>query len=232
MFDPIPSVTEEEIQEAIALFYAEFPAWKGLLDEWVYDKTKRFVNKTTGKRVPEATIRGLGDKWLDSLEDYGVDLTESLEEGQDVGEWGSDLAKTVLLLAIVYYLLGRGGLSQMGESDWFSLTNEINDQYDYLSGFADDVAAGALSKAQINARTSLYFASASQRYHQGRANAFGLTLPGYPGVGTDCKMNCKCFWNIKEYADRWECFWMRTAAESCPTCVARSISWNPYILYK
>lgn len=232
MLNQIDGVTEEEAQEAIDYFYSEFPAWRGLLDDWLYDNTHRFKNPTTDKRIAESRIRDLADKLENSFDDYILDLTDKLEEDGNVEGWGDDLADTLLLVAIMYYLLGRGGLSQMAETDWESVTREVNSQYSYLQGFADAIGGG-LSKAQINSRTAMYFASLHKLYDVGRSSSFGLILPAYPRDGSsECKIHCGCSWRIVEYDDRWECFWERTAVESCPTCVKRSSEWYPYIAYK
>ncbi|MFT4040690.1 MAG: hypothetical protein QM692_21095, partial [Thermomicrobiales bacterium] len=104
----------------------------------------------------------------------------------------------------------------------------------YLRGFAEEIAAGTLSEAQVAARTQLYLASATQAYERGRAaGCVGLELPCYPADGgTRCLTNCRCHWDIKETADAWSAYYRTNAGETCPDCQARAARYNPYVQQK
>jgi hypothetical protein len=46
--------------------------------------------------------------------------------------------------------------------------------------------------------------------------------------------NCRCFWDIVDKKDRWDCYWQMSSVrtEHCQTCLDRSRKWNPYVIEK
>ena len=61
-----------------------------------------------------------------------------------------------------------------------------------FQGFAEEIAAGQMSVAQVNRRALMYVDAATQSYEQGQAAQVGVTMPAYPGDGTsECLTNCK-----------------------------------------
>jgi hypothetical protein len=232
--------SEAEIQAAIERFYEVNPNYRGLLDDpskWQYDpETKRFKNLETGRFVGNNRIDGLADRYDDTWDSDVEELTENLVHyRQDMNDWLVDFLGLVAGSILAYYLLGVGGLSNMTEERWAEVSELVNDQINYMNGFASDVAAGGLSAAQIAARTAMYFASTQAAYSYGKASKYGLVLPAYPrDSSTPCRSYCRCSWRISEYDDRWECVWTLgyPITEHCPTCVSRSSTWNPYVVYK
>jgi hypothetical protein len=76
------------------------------------------------------------------------DLTKS--------EWEAAMRDTILAGFVLQFLLGRGGVTQMTDADWAELGDAVQAQYDYLDEFAAEIADGALSEAEITARSNLY----------------------------------------------------------------------------
>lgn len=64
------------------------------------------------------------------------------------------------------YLLGAGGRDQMTQADWGRIGGMLKEQYGYLNGFADALAAGQLSEAQIAARAAMYVNSAREAFNR------------------------------------------------------------------
>ena len=133
-------------------------------------------------------------------------------------------------------ILGRGGRDQMTQSDWGRIGQMLRSQYGYLDGFMDEIANGNLTEGQIRSRLNMYYESAQSSYETMNAITRGLNfrdLPAYPADGTTiCLTNCKCYWDYKEIFRNgvligYDCFWVRTVAESCPDCEERELSWNP-----
>ena len=234
------SYSEAEIQAAIERFYEANPNYRGLLSDstkWEYDpESKRFKNLETGRFVGNNRIDGLADRYDDTWEGDVEVLTEKLvDNGQELNDWLSDFLGLVAGSILAYYVLGVGGLSNMTPERWTEVNDLVNDQINYMNGFASDIAAGSLSAAQIAARTAMYFASSQAAYSYGKASKYGLILPAIPRDGSsECKMRCLCSWRIVEHDDRWDCTWSLgyPRTEHCPTCVSRSSTWNPYVVYK
>ena len=132
------------------------------------------------------------------------------------------------------YLLGRGGRNAMTFVDWGSVGGQLSNQYRYLRGFREAVAAGNMTEAQIAYRSRLYVASMTQSIERARTRAVGVPmLPAYPGDGqTVCGTNCKCDWLIEDMGDEWHCTWNLNPAEHCPDCIENSQKWNPLIIPK
>lgn len=101
-------------------------------------------------------------------------------------------------------------------------------QLDYLRGFVDDVRADKLSPAQIKARASLYGGATRQTYSQSRW--FGIPLPFHPTEGSECKVNCRCVWDVQKLDGdgNYDAYWRLGAAEKhCTTCPSRANN-SPY----
>jgi hypothetical protein len=104
---------------------------------------------------------------------------------------------------IQQYLLGRGGLAQMGTEDWALLGDAINGQYGYLANFAAEIEAGELSGAMIAARAAMYMAATKVAYGLGHKLA-------------------------AQAAGRTEVRWMEADVEHCPDCNAlAALGWMP-----
>jgi len=232
--------SEAEIQAAIERFYAANPNYRGLLDDstqWEFDPvSKRFKNLVTGRYVGNNRIDGLADRYDDTWDEEVDTLTKNLvENDQDLANWLGDFLGVLAGSILAYYLLGVGGVSNMTPERWEEVDRLVADQLGYMGGFATAVAGGTLSAAQIAARTAMYFSSAQAAYSYGKATKYGLVLPAYPRDGSsECLSYCYCSWSITEYDDRWECVWRLgyPRTEHCPTCVSRSSTWNPYVVYK
>lgn len=112
------------------------------------------------------------------------------------------------------------GLSRAERAD---LERAIAAQRPYLTRFAQDVRAGTLSEAQIQARADLYAGPVRRTYSESRwAN---VKLPAHPGDGSsECLAWCKCSWALRDDGYYWEL----GTAEHCPTCNSRAASWAPW----
>jgi len=111
------------------------------------------------------------------------------------------------------------------------LSEIVANQLNYLDNFAEAVARGNLTPAQIGARADMYAPAIRQPYSVGFTG--GLPLPAMPAEGTICHTNCKCSWDIvpiDEDAGDYDCFWRRGADDSCSTCIARAREWSPLII--
>jgi len=150
----------------------------------------------------------------------------ALEMDTPVDTWHEAMKREVKRLHIQALLFGLGALTALRLEHVVAVSEQLRDEYGYLSSFAQDVRAGALSTAQIAARSALYsnhaqvsFWSAkdagqkAQGFTQERrvlgaaehcADCIGYAAEGWvpigslpaPGDGSVCRANCQC---TKEY---------------------------------
>lgn len=228
-------MSTKQRQAAIDWFNQHFSRYDGILDTWPYDdETYRYYDDEGEKYLTEAQVRAISERYLKSRIKVVDELMGLLLAGMFLPRWVNQAREEITHTYFVMYLLGLGGLGQMTEADRVDLSQALQTQYHYLNRFADDMAEGNLSEDQIRYRASLYFQSSRQAFERARTiGARGLVLPAYPGDGSsECQANCKCWWRIIEFEDKWDAYWVRTAGESCPTCQVRSSEWAPYTVYK
>ena len=199
---------------------------------WQWDaRTKRYRDTTSGRYLSPAKMTVLRDRFLDAQGEKARGAAARLATGtRTVTEWQQDLRKCVKQTFVDQYVLARGGRRQMTPRDWGALGQMLREQYGYLNGFAAEVASGALTQAQIASRGELYLNSSRQAFEKGQAASWGVRLSLVPADGrAECRSNCKCSLKYEqaETPGIVNVYWVRSAAESCPTCVLMSANWNP-----
>lgn len=203
---------------------------------WSWDSgVKRFRDNTTGRFLSEGGARKLRDAFLDTQKEKTADLAARLAKGDlTLAAWEKEMREHTKTVFVAEAMLGRGGRNAMGDAAWGQVGRQLRDQYEFLRGFAEDVATGAYSEAQIAARAALYVESASQAYERGRAGAYGVTLPAYPGDGRSCegKANCRCSWSIQEDEHEVRASWLLGGAQPCETCKGNAATWAPLTIPK
>lgn len=109
-----------------------------------------------------------------------------------------------------------------------AIKERVAGQLPYLRQFAADVAAGRLSDAQIAARAALYAGATRATYYLSRNAGWDLRAVPIPADGgTECISNCRCV----AYEENGLWIYELTAAEHCPTCLARAAK-SPYPLQR
>ena len=202
---------------------------------WQWDaSSRRYRNTDTGRYLSNKQMLGLRDTFSARQAEKVRHLASRVSSGLTVAEWERDMRSTIRNATVDQYVLGRGGRNAMTQSDWGRVGRLVKEQYKYANAFAADIAAGKLSAEQIAARSALYMASSTDAYERGRASAFqGLRLPAYPADGSQqCKSNCKCYWDIQDEGDRYECTWTLAPAEHCETCLSNAGEWSPLVVRK
>lgn len=203
--------------------------------EWTFDtKSRRYRNLTTGRYLSAASSIELRDDAVVRLRRDTADLTRQLADREiAVQAWESAMQANVREVNVLQFAFGRGGRNAMTDTDRASLAEIIDGQNAYLRAFAQDVAAGQLSEAQITARAKLYYGSSVAAYERGRSGAFGVSLPAYPADGgTACKSACRCRWQLVDKGDEIHATWKLQAGESCSGCKRRASQWSPLVVVK
>lgn len=159
-----------------------------------------------------------------------VDIAEQNDgvvDAQTVAVWRDNVAAAIVEYHTAAMIAGNDG-KPLNPGMQGQLSEIVATQLNYLENFAEEVAAGKITPAQISARADMYAPAIRQPYSAGFTG--GLPLPAMPAEGTICHTNCKCSWNIvpiDEEAGDYDCYWIRGADDSCSTCIARAREWSP-----
>lgn len=199
---------------------------------WYWDdRVKRYRNPTTGQFVGIKEMAGLRTQFLEQQKQSLVGLTRVYaSETINFKTYRKQVVETLKQTYIDMYAIGKGGRNNMTQADWGKIGSMLKEQYKYLNPFMDQIEAGKLSEAQINARLKMYINSANEAFWKAYASDIPLDLPAYPGDGsTSCRVNCQCEWDIQHIAGvGYDCYWRLGVAEHCDDCIDRSGKWNPY----
>lgn len=135
---------------------------------YFYDRrTANYRNPQTGKFVPRATILKLVDEESDRLSTRMKAHARLLTDGKiDLGEFQRRAADDIKMSSIRMGLFASGGKSQTPQSVYGVIGRELRSQYSFLANFAQDLAAGKLTKEQAIARAALYGGASRTAFHQ------------------------------------------------------------------
>ena len=203
--------------------------------EWQFDlRARRFREVSTGRFLSSSKAVDLRDGFQERRRTDVDALTRRLaDEEISVQDWEREMVQLLHRLFTAQLAYGKGGLNAMTPADYEAADALVEAQRAYLRAFAEDVAAGTLSEAQIGARAKLYYASSTQAYEHGRAAAFGVRPPHVPGDGsTPCGANCRCYLTYVDKPDEVHVTWRTTAGESCSGCKQRARTWAPLVIPK
>lgn len=209
--------------------------------QWVWEaSTRRYRDTSSGRFVGERQALKLRDAYVESraaqMRSF-VDSTLGGIDPSDTQAWRAGVSRVNRLgwrrienTLITEYVYGRGGINAMTAADRVILQGLINEQRAYWRGMIGEARNGELSVRQIGARAEMYHHASTGFYERGRARAWGIVLPAYPGDGgTVCLSHCKCHWSIREAGGRIEAYWV-ASGNPCPGCEQNSNAWSPYIV--
>jgi hypothetical protein len=166
-----------------------------MANPWVWDtKSRRYRNAETGRWLSHSKVAQLRDDFAATQRSWADVAASALGRGDwTVRRWELEIRDRLKRIYLSEYMLGRGGKNAMMQADYGRVGRMLKEQYDFLRAFALDVQAGAMSEAQIAARTQLYHESAIQAFERGKVAAYDgdLILPAYPADGgTPCRARC------------------------------------------
>ena len=173
---------------------------------WRWDKrVGRYRDTVTGRFISKAHVLELlqfsinaSNAAVDSLANYIANGMISPSDWMNAFRW------EIKSEYIRQYLVGIGGRAQMTPSEWGKLGSLIKEQYQYLKGFAADVAKGEMTEGQIRARMNMYINSSREAYFVARGRVI---------------VKLKLFDEV---------IWTLGIAEHCPDCIERSeMGWMP-----
>jgi hypothetical protein len=141
-------------------------------------RLQRYRYKDSGKFVPKAAFEKLTN---DHILRKKSDLRKIGDRFADKGgfiAFQKDGWKTIKTTFAQQYILGRGGVGKMADSDYATLKKELRYQSKMWRGFAVDIKAGNVSPAQMQMRLGMYGEASKVAFFDGQtaaAIAAGMT---------------------------------------------------------
>lgn len=162
---------------------------------WTYDQR---LNRGRGAYRDLSTGRVISQQQATFLIDQAIDRTQAeittqinalLDGGQiSVADWQKAMAETIKDAYIQQAELAAGGRENMTQAMWGSLSTPLQEQYKYLSNFAQEIADGKLSIGQIQRRSKMYISSSREAYWRVKdrqMKAQGFKYEQWIAVGDD-----------------------------------------------
>jgi len=166
-----------------------------------------YRNLTTGRTVARAKIVELLDAQVQARGDRLARLTLDYKDGAlDASTWLATMRDELRRAALECRSMAVGGWDKLTPHDYGTIGRALQDDYRRLIGFADDIASGALSEAQILNRLGMYLGSARVQFFLAQIERATPSKPGLVVLG-------KRVLGISEH---------------CPSCVVYArASWQP-----
>jgi hypothetical protein len=141
-------------------------------------------------------------------------------------EWKATMQSLLTRYHVASYMAATGK-TELLPGDIETLKASITDQLKFLEGFADEIAAGELTPAEIAARAQIYAGGPRTSFWMGVAG--DMPLPAQPGQDTECQSNCRCSWSITDLGEgNFDAYWeLGGAKQHCGTCLWRASNWSP-----
>ena len=129
-----------------------------------------------GRFISAKQAAGFRDEFIDKQKLRVDGLTDKLVDGKiNIQQWELETRKIIKDTYGIEYAAAKGGVKNVTSAEWGALGPKLRDeQYTKLHGFAQDIADGKLSPAQINARTSSMLKARRRYIEQGKAENKGI----------------------------------------------------------
>lgn len=135
---------------------------------WGWDPNAgRYRDSVSGKFMSRGEVLGYVNDMIVFNENKASTLAFLVGEGQlSPTDWKNQMRERVKSEYITQYMLGKGGLDNMQQSDWGKVGAMLKTQYKYLDGFQKDIMEKDLSTAQIAYRSNLYMTASREAYEK------------------------------------------------------------------
>lgn len=180
--------------------------------------------------IPEVIVSSLNIYQTHKLEfrDYGLEFFDNFNES------GLETSLTLLETQIeeglrqVYTEQALLLDDELSNTELALITVFIANQLDFLRKLFSRENISRYSPRQMANWLSTYANTGRYYFEFIQRIRFGIpALPGYPGVGTLCALNCGCYWEHIFDNLGWErSIWRLTQIEHCQTCLTRAASWT------
>jgi hypothetical protein len=202
---------------------------------WTYDVSKRQYISPGGKPLSHTSTVQLRNAFAKARGEIAKDIAKRFLAGElTPASFRVEFERFIGDTITAAFLLGRGGMNAALVEDATKIMNEIGRQLGFADEFLTEISDGALSDAEITDRIAKYADASVKAFEEGVATSHGLDLPGVPGDwATQCKAGCRCYWQIIDTGDTWECTWIaQSDGAVCDDCAERAANWSPYVIRK
>lgn len=121
-------------------------------------ESARYRDTSTGRFVPAAEVRGAVDAVIQATSERLQQITGGLQSGAlTIEDWRALMAQEIKYLHLATGTAANGGWAQISQADFGWIGQRLRTQYQYLDGFAQDVASGKQAMdGTLAVRASLY----------------------------------------------------------------------------
>lgn len=195
--------------------------------QYTYDPRSRRFRGPDGRYVAAAEITRIRDQIIVAKQARTATMVNSLYSGAlspsaFVLAMRTEIKRTV----IMEYMLGRGGVNALTQSDYGRIGAILKPQYQYLNTFVTQIMDGSVTKDQATRRAAMYIDSTRSAHGRGTSAAWDVSLPAYPGFHP----NCLCELDYQDRGDAVHVYWRTASANSCPDCEGYESEWNPLVI--
>lgn len=201
------------------------------------EATGRWRNVSTGQFVTNESVLSEVHRQTDAAQENLQRLTRNMYAGNiSLSQWESAVALELKDAHLAQSMFAVGGRGNMTAASFGRVGGTLANEYSFLNGFAQDIAAGNVSEAQALDRIGQYGNATGQSYwrewqrQQDSIEAEGVhRLTRVPQDGsTDCRGKCRCDLtsNGNGTVD-----WNLAAAAHCDTCIDMNGGnpWRPML---
>ena len=129
------------------------------------DRLRNYVSSDTGRMVKRGEVTDLLRDMTKASEERIGDFGRLAANGSiSPRQFYEAMQQEIKLATNTNAALAKGGWAQMTQADWGANGYQLRQEYANLRNFANEIAAGNLSPAQIEARANLYANSTYSRY--------------------------------------------------------------------
>ncbi len=162
---------------------------------WVWDQRLSwghggYRDTRTGRTLEQAAIRNVVNGIVDRT-DAGVTdtLADMLADRRlSVNDWHAAMGRAIKNAYVQQAELAAGGRAQMTAVEWGVVGGTVREQYGHLRDFAQEIAQGKLSEAQIRRRARMYVNSSREAYwniRDRKERERGMTQERWVTMGDD-----------------------------------------------
>ena len=179
-FQPSPSDLPD-LSEYDELTEFDWDDVRSLAEEqgWTWDGDLGLYVDDDGEAVGLDVVLELTYEELDRIKNEVDQLTEELEESEDVETWERKLAELAAAAAALFFLLGIGTRDAVTDEHEELVSDRLKAQYEFLRQFSNDILDGNLTIDGIRARANLYPQDDQLLYSEAQELAHDAEVFGY-----------------------------------------------------
>jgi hypothetical protein len=159
------------------------------MSNFTYDpRSRRYREVSSGRYITAREVRAAVDAVIESYQSEVLALAARLQQGGlTLSEWQVQTAQSIKALHVATAAAANGGFNNMAPADWGYVGSLVKRQYQYLRGFAADIASGKqlVQSGGFTSRVKLYAQAARSSFEavQRRAAKFGGALEERREIG-------------------------------------------------